>query len=61
MFEPLMSVADRRGAAVYLFGTGKGAGAAFVMFILGVAGVMFCLLFGKFVFKDRRKKNPHEK
>lgn len=61
VFEPLMSVADRRGAAVYLFGTGKGAGAAFVMFILGVAGVMFCLLFGKFVFKDRRKKNPHEK
>jgi MFS family permease len=61
VFEPLMSVADRQGAAVYLFGTGKGAGAAFVMFILGVAGVMFCLFFGKFVFKDRRRKNRDEK
>ena len=30
-----------------LFGSGKGSGAAMVMFLLGIAGVAICLVFGK--------------
>ena len=30
-----------------LFGSGKGSGAAMVMFILGVAGTVICLGFGR--------------
>ena len=30
-----------------LFGSGKGSGAAMVMFLLGVAGVAICLGFGQ--------------
>ena len=30
-----------------LFGSGKGAGAALMMFILGVAGIVLCLAYGK--------------
>ena len=30
-----------------LFGSGKGSGAAMVMFLLGIAGVMICLVFGQ--------------
>ncbi|MGN1101250.1 MAG: hypothetical protein ACI4RG_03600 [Huintestinicola sp.] len=30
-----------------LFGTGKGSGAALMMFIIGVGGVLICLIAGK--------------
>ena len=42
--EPFMS--GRNGLWSFLFGTGKGSGAALAMFILGVAGVAICLAFG---------------
>ena len=32
---------------VLLFGTGKGSGAALMMFVLGVAGTSFCLISGR--------------
>ena len=33
--------------AAVLFGEGKGSGAAMVLFILGVAGTVMCLAFGR--------------
>ncbi len=43
---PWMTQAAPDGPLAALFGAGKGAGAALVMFMLGVAGVAMCLLFG---------------
>jgi hypothetical protein len=43
--EPFMD--GRAGLFSFLFGSGKGSGAALMMFILGVAGVVMCLIFGK--------------
>jgi len=44
-FEPLME-AYGGGFLNVLFGTGKGSGAAFVMFVLGVTGIVLCLASG---------------
>lgn len=44
-FEPLMAAASPNGALVFLFGTGKGSGAAALFFVLGLAGVLICLIF----------------
>ncbi len=45
--EPFMAVQEAGGFLCKLFGSGKGAGAALMMFILGVAGVVLCLAYGK--------------
>jgi hypothetical protein len=47
--EPLMS-----GSGMilrFLFGTGKGSGAALMLFILGVFGTLMCLIFGNILRK----------
>ncbi|MBR4305625.1 MAG: MFS transporter [Ruminiclostridium sp.] len=45
VFEPFMESLDKSHLLVALFGEGKGSGAAFLFFILGVAGVLVCLIF----------------
>ena len=45
--EPLMAVYDDLSILKMLFGTGKGSGAALMMFILGVSGSMVCIITGK--------------
>lgn len=45
--EPIMAAACAEGTLVRLFGTGKGSGAAMMMFILGILGVVICLGFGR--------------
>ena len=45
--EPVMAAAPAQGMLVRLFGEGKGSGAAMMMFILGVLGVVICLGFGR--------------
>lgn len=45
--EPVMASPYGAGTFAWLFGSGKGAGAAMMMFILGVLGVMICLGFGR--------------
>ena len=45
--EPLMSRYGGIPLLTALFGTGKGSGAALMMFIIGVAGVLICLIAGK--------------
>lgn len=45
--EPLIAQAAGRSLLRQIFGAQKGAGAAVMMFILGIFGVLICLLFGK--------------
>lgn len=45
--EPLMVTYGNLSILKTLFGTGKGSGAALMMFILGVSGSMFCIITGK--------------
>lgn len=51
--EPVMAASPAQGMLVRLFGTGKGSGAAMMMFILGVLGVVICLGFGRILRKYR--------
>lgn len=44
--EPVMSAAASDGILAAWFGSGKGSGAAMMMFILGVMGIAICLCFG---------------
>jgi len=45
--EPLMASSGGTGILTRLFGSGKGSGAAMMMFFLGVLGVVICLGFGR--------------
>jgi hypothetical protein len=47
VFEPFMELQPSGGLLTVLFGTGKGSGAAFLFFFLGVVGVVTCLIFRK--------------
>lgn len=51
--EPVMAQAPSQGTLVRLFGEGKGSGAAMMMFILGVLGVVICLGFGRVLQRYR--------
>lgn len=53
MCEPAMAAAPAQGMLVRLFGEGKGSGAALMMFILGVLGVVICLGFGRVLRRYR--------
>lgn len=55
--EPVMERTSSNGTLAFLFGSGKGAGAAMMMFILGVLGVVVCLGFGRVL----RKYNYQER
>ena len=43
---------------VLLFGTGKGAGAALLLFLLGLLGVAVCLVFGQLLRKYTFREEP---
>lgn len=45
LFEPLLAKTGARGILPLLFGTGKGSGAAFLFFCIGITGVAVCALF----------------
>lgn len=46
VFEPFM--ADRAGTALnQMFGTGKGSGAAFLFAVIGMMGVLVCMIFSR--------------
>lgn len=47
VFEPFMLYQQQGGLLAIIFGTGKGSGAAFLFFILGIVGVVTCLIFRK--------------
>lgn len=45
--EPFMAANASNTFLTSLFGQGKGSGAALMMFVLGVAGIVVCIVFGK--------------
>ncbi len=45
--EPLMAANASNAFLTKLFGVGKGSGAALMMFVLGIAGIAVCLIFGR--------------
>lgn len=45
VFEPYMASQTDTGFLVFIFGAGKGSGAAFLFFFLGIIGVVTCLIF----------------
>lgn len=47
VFEPWMTRLSPDSLLTHLFGNEKGAGAAFLFFIIGIAGVVICLTFRK--------------
>lgn len=47
VFEPIMAAQTKSGILTFLFGSGKGSGAAMLFFVLGVLGVLVCLIFIK--------------
>ncbi len=47
VFEPFMASQQPGMLLVKIFGKGKGSGAAFLFFFLGIAGVLTCLIFRK--------------
>ncbi len=47
VFEPLMEAVPQDSVLTALFGSTKGAGAAFLFFVAGIAGVVVCLVFRK--------------
>ena len=45
--EPFMVAYGEESILKTLFGTGKGSGAALMMFLLGISGISICILAGK--------------
>ncbi len=45
--EPFMAAQGSGALSVQLFGSGKGSGAALMMFALGISGTLFCLISGR--------------
>ena len=45
VFEPLLAASPPDGVLRRLFGSGNGSGAAMVIFLLGIAGLLVCLAF----------------
>lgn len=53
VFEPLMTGIGAEGFLAAVFGTGKGSGAAFLFFCIGLAGVAVCAAFWLILRKHR--------
>jgi DHA3 family macrolide efflux protein-like MFS transporter len=53
VFEPLMVVQPSGSLPVRIFGMGKGAGAAALFFVIGICGVLVCLIFSVILKKYR--------
>lgn len=45
VFEPLMAAQPENSLLVFLFGENKGSGAAMLFFVIGIVGVLVCLIF----------------
>lgn len=57
VFEPLMAAQPNGSLLTFLFGEGKGSGAAMLFFIIGIAGVIVCLIFNLRLRKYRWCEN----
>jgi DHA3 family macrolide efflux protein-like MFS transporter len=54
--EPIMECISTGSIMATMFGMGKGSGAGMMIFILGLLGMMICLVFGRIL----KKYNYHE-
>lgn len=59
VFEPLMGSRPADSLLVHLFGETKGAGAAMLFFLIGIVGVLVCLLFSFILHKYGWNENNH--
>lgn len=57
VFEPIMSVQDKNSIFALIFGLEKGSGAAMMFFVMGVIGVLICLIFDKILRKYKWSEN----
>ena len=55
--EPFMNTSENLSILKTFFGTGKGSGAALMMFILGVCGSLICIITGRKLRKYRSGEN----
>ncbi|MCI9050492.1 MAG: MFS transporter [Lachnospiraceae bacterium] len=55
--EPFMNTSESLSILKTFFGTGKGSGAALMMFILGVCGSLICIITGRKLRKYRYDEN----
>ena len=53
VWEPMMAGIQESHWLVFLFGSGKGSGAAVMMFVVGLAGAIVCIVFGQLLKKYR--------
>ena len=53
VFEPAMVWLGDKQWIAFLFGKGKGSGAAVMMFVIGLLGAIVCLSFSKLLKKYR--------
>lgn len=53
VWEPIMAKEQAGSWLTVLFGTGKGSGAAIMMFVLGVSGAVVCIVFARILRKYR--------
>lgn len=51
--EPFMAAQASSSLPALLFGSGKGSGAALMMFVLGISGTLFCLYYGRILKRYR--------
>lgn len=61
VFEPLLASQTADSVLVSLFGEGRGAGADMLFFVIGVAGVLVCLLFNSRLRKYKWRENTVSK
>jgi MFS family permease len=59
VFEPFMAAQPPHSLWIFLFGAGKGSGAAFLFMVIGIVGVLSCLPFraDKNIWKLENKKS----
>ena len=57
VFEPLMAAQPANSLLVSLFGENKGSGAAMLFFIIGIVGVLICLIFNLKLQKYKWSEN----
>ena len=60
VFEPLMAAQPANSLLISLFGENKGSGAAMLFFIIGIAGVLVCLIFNFRLQKYKWNENRNE-
>ena len=58
VFEPLLAAQSPEGLLCGLFGGQKGAGAAMLFFVIGIAGVLVCLIFSAGLRRYRWSDDP---